>query len=305
MAGDAMKRTAETSVPAGLEMPALQRHADAASGGAQSTFIRATKVRLILLTIVAVSGALTFQAKRVDFAGVAAASAFGLVGFLEAYLWRARPEKSWYGARAIAESIKTLAWRYAVRAAPFGDDSAVDSRLLDRLRRVQSEVSALVVIPHGDRPELITSSMRALRALPFEQRRATYLRDRIENQISWYRLKARWNDARATAWSVGLMFLNAGGMVAAICKATGIITVDVLGFVGAAAAAGVAWMQTRQYASLAAAYATTHHELTIVRERILIASEDTWAREVSDAEEAISREHTMWQASRSEGSPIA
>lgn len=83
-----------------------------------------------------------------------------------------------------------------------------------------------------------------------------------------------------------------------------VINLDLLGIAGALAAAGIAWVRTRQYSSLAAAYSTTHRELTIVRERIRLATEANWAREVSDAEEAISREHTMWQASRSGVGPV-
>ncbi|MCV5359976.1 DUF4231 domain-containing protein, partial [Escherichia coli] len=39
------------------------------------------------------------------------------------YLFSVRPEKLWYGGRAVAESIKTITWRYVCRAEPFqGDD---------------------------------------------------------------------------------------------------------------------------------------------------------------------------------------
>jgi hypothetical protein len=33
-----------------------------------------------------------------------------------------KPEQDWYECRALAESVKTLTWRYMMRAAPFGDN---------------------------------------------------------------------------------------------------------------------------------------------------------------------------------------
>ena len=50
---------------------------------------------------------------------------------------------------------------------------------------------------------------------------------------------------------------------------------------------------------LATAYAVAHHELGLIASRIdEIAAEADWARFVDESEEAISREHTLWRASR-------
>jgi hypothetical protein len=64
-------------------------------------------------------------------------------------------------------------------------------------------------------------------------------------------------------------------------------------------AAMTAWLQTKQHRTLATAYAITALELASVRTRIAHqATEADWATFVSDAEEAFSREHTLWKASR-------
>jgi SMODS and SLOG-associating 2TM effector domain 1 len=44
------------------------------------------------------------------------------------------------------------------------------------------------------------------------------------------------------------------------------------------------------------AYRLTARELAIVRDRIDTTDDTTWAAFVSDAEDAVSREHTMWLA---------
>jgi hypothetical protein len=69
----------------------------------------------------------------------------------------------------------------------------------------------------------------------------------------------------------------------------------------AALAAGSAWFAVRQYETLGRAYVFAATELSVIHQRLLLAGEDSWAQEVADAEEAISREHTMWRASRGAG----
>lgn len=71
------------------------------------------------------------------------------------------------------------------------------------------------------------------------------------------------------------------------------------GLTGALVAAMTAWLQTKQHRALAAAYGVTALELASMRLKIARQStESDWARFVADAEEAFSREHTLWKASR-------
>ena len=65
------------------------------------------------------------------------------------------------------------------------------------------------------------------------------------------------------------------------------------------AAVAVAWLSLKQHSSLSSAYAIAARELNLVHEQVRTAqTEAEWALRVNDAEEAISREHTMWRASR-------
>ena len=60
-----------------------------------------------------------------------------------------------------------------------------------------------------------------------------------------------------------------------------------------------AWLQTKQHQTLATAYTVTALELASVRSKIAYQNNEAdWAKFVSDAEEAFSREHTLWKASR-------
>lgn len=56
----------------------------------------------------------------------------------------------------------------------------------------------------------------------------------------------------------------------------------------------------RQFSTLARAYTFAANDLAIVRDSLPSATtESSWAGETADAEEEVSREHTMWRASRS------
>ena len=62
--------------------------------------------------------------------------------------------------------------------------------------------------------------------------------------------------------------------------------------------AGTAWVAVKQFSPLASAYAVATKELGIQASRLLTVDEKDWPLLAADAEEAISREHTTWLASR-------
>ena len=59
----------------------------------------------------------------------------------------------------------------------------------------------------------------------------------------------------------------------------------------------MAWIEAKQHRNLATAYGIASQELaSIASELPTLNSEDGWADFVAKAEEAISREHTLWRA---------
>ena len=96
-----------------------------------------------------------------------------------------------------------------------------------------------------------------------------------------------------------MLTIEVTGVACGILKAIGVIEGDILTLSGAILATITAWTQTKQYRNLAAAYTVTALELASVRTKIANQySEAEWAKFVNDAEEAFSREHTLWKASR-------
>ncbi len=130
-------------------------------------------------------------------------------------------------------------------------------------------------------------------------RKAVYLQDRIGAQRDWYARKARSNLKFSRLWMAAMLALEAAGVVGGVLKATGVVNVDLLGLVGAVVAAVVAWSEMRQYSMLSSAYSVAAQELSDIATRgARPMTEDEWADFAANAEEAISREHTMWAASR-------
>lgn len=269
-------------MPLQSSFPAAFGAADDASERSQNAFFRISAVRLFALCLAGVLAEVTLPGAAIGVAVV-----FGIALALELMVFMRRPERTWYDGRARAESVKTLAWRYAVGGAPFAKDAPDPDALFEQ--RMQD------VAGRTERP---TDAMRDDRAASFEERRDRYKRERVEDQLRWYTKNARRNDRRARCWLVVLMVVEAGAFVAALLRAMGKIDFDLFGIVGAVGASAAAWTETRQHETLAAAYRVAAEELEIIVSSIDgVQGESAWAEFVADAEEAMSREHTMWRAS--------
>ncbi|TDE38719.1 DUF4231 domain-containing protein [Actinomadura sp. 6K520] len=281
--------------------PALFRAADTSAVTGQHRLLVATGMRLVALLTAAVMGTLTLEVSRVDAAALLAATGLGVGLVIEVYLLTERPDRQWYEARAAAESAKTLAWRFAVGGQPFGvdeDDHTAESLLLHRFSVIRGNLRALVIDADGDGGLQVTDEMRELRAQDLDGRRRAYRTGRIEDQYRWYARRSAQHGRSVARWSVFLASLEACGLVAAVLNAVGMLGLDLPGIVGAIAAGGLAWVQTRQHQQLATAYGIAAQELAEIASRVEWPGTDPeWAHFVDEVEEAISREHTLWWAS--------
>lgn len=283
-------------------LPPLHDDASESSLSAQRRFLRATQVQLWSLLLGAFGGVVTLKSGDTEIGPVLALVGFTVALAVRAYLFGTQQARAWYQGRAAAESVKTLAWRYAVGGHPFIatlPEPEADQLFVDRCRDVLEELRTLDVGASG--PDQITSEMRALRAQPLEQRKRAYESGRLEDQRSWYSGKAAWNRQRRVAWQLALVAFEIVGLLGAIARIADLVDINLLGLAAASAAAATAWLQTQQHEQLAAAYALTAQELAGVKSLVRHNPDDddeSWAIFVQDAEESISREHTMWRASR-------
>ncbi|MER7752632.1 DUF4231 domain-containing protein [Kitasatospora sp. NPDC097643] len=297
--------------PGGVEaqlLPELFWTADKASLDGQRETLRWYRGLIGMLVIAAVIGSLPGPDHKgdSDVVPLFSVAAFLVAGYFWSRLRRSNPQGRWYEARAAAESVKTLAWKYTVRARPF--DGEADAPDVDRgyLLQVEDVLRAFEdpeIVPPGTVPE-ITEEMRRQRAGSLTARRTLYLRTRVESQRTWYRSRAEACETQAVSWGLGIAALIIIGAAAAIAQATGALQVHVFGASSAAAAAVIAWTQLKQLRPLAAAYQLAARELENVGNQLsdldLRApdAEARWARLAAEAEDAVSREHTTWRARR-------
>lgn len=284
------------------DLPALYRGADSSSLAAQRSLLWWTKLRLGGVVAAAVAGAITWDIGRRDIrlAAWLALIAFGLALVAELVLAITRPDGVWYEGRAAAESVKTLAWRYMMCAESFESSVVdVDRRFTKEIFETLDDLKRLEIPPAGAADVQITARMREVRALDFDGRRTTYLDQRIRDQQGWYADKARRNKRAALLWIGVSIGLEVVGAVGAGLKVAHLIDFDLLGICAAGAAAAAAWVQAKQYQTLSTAYSVTSQELAAVASEVEALHEEAlWPQFVAEAEEAISREHTLWRASR-------
>ena len=285
------------------DLPPLARAASDASVAAQQKYVRGTLGYLALLVAAAVFGAARYQVNGagLDYAATAALVCFGVAAMFAGFLAATRPDRTWYDGRAAAESVKTLAWRYAVGGSPFPISTSgrpTDEVFVERLNGV---IKALTYVTIGGGPAepQITPWMRVCRLGTLVERRRLYEEGRIKDQQAWYSSRATWNEGRASLFAWTGLGLTVIGFLLALSRVIGFLDVDLLGIVSASAAALAAWLQVKQHDGLARAYSVAAQELGTIRS--LIDSRETesdWALFVDSAEDAVSREHTMWLASR-------
>lgn len=284
---------------ADADLPGVWRDADTSSLSAQNLTLRLTRAKVGGGVFAALGGALTWQLGRVDLAAVMILIGFSVALGCEVTAALCKPEQKWYDGRAVAESAKTLAWRYAIGADPFPSDmprADAHDLLRRRLSDITREVSDVVVFETSD--VIVTPRMDELRTAAFPVRRDAYVDGRTIDQKKWYARKAEFNRKRGQIWRVVLVLAEVTAVMLALGKLFGNWQIDFAGLFAAFIGAGAAWVAVKQFAPLASAYSVATAELGIQANRLRSVEEERWAFVVADAEEAISREHTTWLASR-------
>jgi SMODS and SLOG-associating 2TM effector domain 3/SMODS and SLOG-associating 2TM effector domain 1 len=282
--------------------------ADEASVDGQRRQMRMLRFELGTVIVGAFLGAVDDRTTR-----VISAVAFVLAIVMRASRATSNPVADWHQGRAAAESVKTLCWRYAVCANPFGrhvDETEVDREFVQRLDDIMADLSTLRVMPPSDTAdEQITTWMRETRASSLTERQDAYKVQRIDDQRHWYTAKAHDSAIKSQRWGLAVLLMECAGAAMAVVSLGNLSGFGpfgpgtLLGVIAAMIAAATAWTQAKQFGNLAAAYTIAHQELTSIRGLLARPMEDEsqWGAFVDSAEGAISREHTMWRAARSGG----
>ncbi|MDO8777690.1 MAG: DUF4231 domain-containing protein [Burkholderiaceae bacterium] len=279
------------------DFPALYKSANALSGRAQATFFGVLGSHLVLLVVAAILSVINLPVWQAAYLqALVMIAALGCTIFL----FTIRPDKSWYAARALAESIKTMTWRYTCRAEPFhiGDDGAralFAQKLKSALKQNIDLAGKLTEHLEADQ---ITAAMEIGRSGDLEARKLSYRDNRIVDQLKWYSGKSKTNGIVAFWCFCALIALNFTAIVFALGKiqwpTVSIWPTDI--FI-AAGACLLTWMQAKRFSELSASYALAANEISLIRlESLRPQTDEMFSEFVGDAENAFSREHTQWVA---------
>lgn len=213
-----------------------------------------------------------------------------------------KPDRKWYSARSLAESIRTITWRFVTRAEPFHEDCDVAKvKFINSIKKITNQNQELKLLISADINEnLISHRMKDLRNSNLQKRKSAYLADRIESQLEWYKKNSRKNNFKSNLLFSIVIILNIVAVVLAASRLgyvdekvwpTDIIVTAAIGLVG--------WIQVKKYSELSTSYSLTASEITQIKIDYLlypINDEKAFSDFVGDTENAFSREHTQWYA---------
>ncbi len=283
-----------------IEYPALYVAADAQSTRAQKTHMRGIFILLILL----VSSSLTsLIAGDYQFVAILSVVILALTPILSLILAVKRYDKIWYSGRSLAESIKTISWRYMMRSQPYeAEVQNVRSSFQDDLKQLFEKSKSFCQHLSGSSTtaDPIPDNIENIRRCERDERKQIYAKYRIDEQRAWYGKKGAYNNRMSSRW----FYLMIGFQLLAIaCAAIRISHLEwgylPTGVFAACAAAVVGWIQAKRFQDLGTSYTLTAHEIGMVKMSFDdIQSEKQFSEFVGDAENAFSREHTQWLARR-------
>lgn len=281
------------------DLPGLYQSSDSASISSQNCFFNALRFYLFLLIVAAGVSFYFPESKEGAFASIVL---FLVTLGILIWLRVKRPDDIWYNGRAVAESVKTRAWRWMMRAEPYFDSENIEivsksfiSDLKEILRQNSSLTAAIEIAESVKDP--ISSTMSDVRGLDFDKRLELYVKERINNQADFYSKKSVFNKKRAKFWFWVSVILHS----VAVLMLLGRIWDPKLRFpievIATAAGATLTWLQSKKHNELHSSYSLAAHEIVLIKgDSLAVKSEDDLSEFVLDSEAAFSREHTQWVA---------
>lgn len=301
------KKSEESICVEQKHFPDLYQSADSVSQLAQRCYFSLQKCYIILLICGSVS-AVSAMATPIAIIGRVYAISALFLGASIILHWVSRvrrDDKVWFDCRAVAESTKTLSWRFMMKIAPFqGDDSTAIRLFVEMLKKIRKarpfSVQKHLAKRLNPDTQPVSDVMLDVRHMDTSQRHNLYLESRLHDQVAWYLRQAELNSKKESFWfwTISTIQTLAIGIAVVQIFLSG-LPINVIPFLLTCAASSVAWSQIKRYGELAQAYSLAVQEL---KEQQAIAAntieESAFLTLVESIEETISREHTMWLARR-------
>ncbi|WP_192938350.1 DUF4231 domain-containing protein [Flagellimonas hadalis] len=288
------------------DFPNYYQAADNISIKSQKAYLNIIRFDLISMIFAALLAIYSFQDVNQKFWIYCFTGLLLLVGLILTIVLKSKKyEDVWYQGRALAESSKTLTWRFITCAEYFEqslDLNTVKERFIERIREVANEFKDLSSSMDSKtlNQEIITSKMLEVRNLSMNERKEYYIKNRIEDQQNWYSKKAEWNKGRYNFWFWIILASQFFAIVSVVILMNNPDNNwNIVGLLTTIASSAISWLQIKQHQEQKQAYTTASEELNFIKELSYnINSEKQLSEFILDSENAISREHTLWLAQR-------
>lgn len=288
------------------DFPGLYQASDEASLSAQKNYKNIIAYDLITMIIASALAIYNYEKVEPKLIVYVISGIFLLISFALTLIIKTKKfEDVWYQGRALAESCKTLSWRFVTCSESFENNltkQEVEDYFISRVRELSKEFKELndslnakiVVLP------VITDKMWEIRNLNTLERKQYYIENRINDQKDWYASKAEFNKKKYNNWFLVIIV----SQLIAIISVAFLVKYpesnwNLVGLFTTISASAISWLQLKQHQELKQAYTTAAQELNFIQASFgNINSDIELAEFVLDSENAISREHTLWLAQR-------
>lgn len=286
-----------------FDFPGIYKEADDISNRTQKQYLLILRLFLGLLLFSTIAFSYFSSIREVKLVNAIASLVIVILSFLFTFI---NFQGTWYNARAVAESIKTICWRFATKSEPYNISEIDAKRLLlktikdivDMNHDFQKNISS-----RFSSDQQIPDNMAQMRELPLIERLEIYYKYRVIDQRNWYIKKSSWNRRRSYIFftilivvSIILSIFLFLDLKESIQSSTAQvyypieILLSILSVI-------FTWVQTKKYKELDKSYALASHEIGfIATQKELVKTENDLSEYVINSENAFSREHTQWIA---------
>lgn len=281
-----------------FDFPGIYEEADSLSNKTQKRYLKVLKLFIGLLLLSSVLFSYFTNIWEVKLINAIVSLGIVVLSFIFSFV---NFQGIWYNSRAVAESIKTISWRYAIKAEPYNiGDVEAKALLIDSIKNILKMNHDFIKNISADysNHEQIPSSMTFIRSLNTIDRLNYYYNNRIIEQRDWYKKKSEINKKYSTVFFVILIvisFFLSVGLFLDLDKTNKIVyPIPVL---LSALSVIFTWVQTKKYRELEKSYALASHEIGFIAMlKDKVCTEKELSDYVIDSENAFSREHTQWIA---------
>lgn len=289
------------------DYPSLFQLSDSASLIEQKIYINLYRIDFTLIVLAAFFSGLSLNPtlKICRWCALLVLVALILSFCLKLIIQIGKWDRKWFVTRAVAESVKTTTWRYITGVEPYENSLSsedVDRKFVNELDEIlksapETPESLSKGIGSGQQ---ISDRMREIRQKSIKERKSIYLQQRIRDEKDWYNRKAKYNSNKETMWFWIIISVEFLAILAAIYILNTLDTVfNPIGTFTTLVVVFAAWNQIKKHRELSQSYTLAAQELTLIESlAIHIKDEEGLCDYVRDAENAISKEHTMWCAKR-------